>query len=558
MHARQMIVTILGCCAVTGASLAQVTRKPDAAPVRENDRYAFDAARWERLYQMGGEPAVLVLTGVATGERPGRGVGESLMPMDARGDAAMLRSEIERTLLEGRGVEIANADALSDAARRDVELLLLNRERDVADLLSTAVDAPLVLVARLQPAERAGAKYRVTFEAIDVTRGRTVSTVAFDWLGGDDSREIKRYARLLTSDFLDGYERHVAGLGASRPYTVRVLGADVHALRDLTDRLERTPGVERVRVAQRQQARDASAAEMQVRFAGSAFDLTGAMLDAGAESRLELDSLDMTSGTVTLRAVGGMGAMEPRGPWRTLGRDGRESWIDQDALRDAYARAGEPRIAMLIGRTLSPWELRQPWFMDRFGGPFGGQDRRGGIVGDVSAGGNNVFITIADDISANAPDAPAWWGGVVTPEYTPTQTERGLLETRRLEELMLDRLGGLGLRMVDAVVLRERALAQSPRFVFRDAEVLELIRETGLADIAVLGDGRLERERGYTVVRYTLRAIELETGEVLAVAPAAVEIDDRADAEEVNEILAALSAQASARLADDLLERWGG
>ena len=123
---------------------------------------------------------------------------------------------------------------------------------------------------------------------------------------------------------------------------------------------------------------------------------------------------------------------------------------------------------------------------------------------------------------------------------------------------MLDQLGagGLGLRMVDAVTLRERALAENPRFVFRDAELIELIRETGLADIAVLGDGRLENERGYTTVRYTLRAIELASGEILAVAPAAVEIDDRADIEEINEILAALAGQASARLTEDLARAW--
>ena len=32
------------------ATHAQVTRKPDAAPIRVDDRYVFDAQRWERLY----------------------------------------------------------------------------------------------------------------------------------------------------------------------------------------------------------------------------------------------------------------------------------------------------------------------------------------------------------------------------------------------------------------------------------------------------------------------------------------------------------------------------
>ena len=40
---------------------AQVTRKPDAPPVEMQDEYTFDAQRWSRLYEMGGEPTILVL-----------------------------------------------------------------------------------------------------------------------------------------------------------------------------------------------------------------------------------------------------------------------------------------------------------------------------------------------------------------------------------------------------------------------------------------------------------------------------------------------------------------
>lgn len=558
MNTRIPMIALVLAGMAAGVSNAQVTRKPDATPVRVDERYAFDAERWSDLYQRGGEPTVLVLAGIATAERSGRGVGASLMSMDAQGDAFILKSELERTLLEGRGVEIANLDAISDMDRRDAQLLLLSRERDAVDLLATAVDAPLALVARLQPANSRGAKYRVTFEAIDVPRGRTISTVAFDWQGGDDARAVKQYARMLANDFVDGYERHVGGMGAALPYTVRILGADLPSLRDLTDELEGVRGVESARVTQRQQSRDTSIAELRVRFAGSAFDLAGELLDAGdLAAGLELDSLDMTSGTIVLRAIEGPGKMERPGAWRLLGSREGLADIDTAALAEAYAGAGEPRIAMLIGRSLSPWEIDQPWFRDLYGSRMGTQ-RGVDFHADADRGGSNVFITIADDITTRADHAPDWWGGVVTPNYQPREPERGLLETRRLEDLMLDRLGagGLGLRMVDAVTLRERALAENPRFVFREAELIELIRETGLADIAVLGDGRLEHERGYTTLRYTLRAIELETGEILAVAPAAVEIDDRADTEEVNEILAALAEQASARLAQDLMQTW--
>ncbi len=556
MNARLTLVLTAITGMAAGTAHAQVTRKPDAAPIRVDDRYSFDAQRWSDLYERGGEPTVLVLAGIATAERAGRGVGGSLMSMDAEGDAFILKSELERTLLEGRGVEIANLDAISDMDRRDAELLLLSRERDAVDLLATAVNAPLALVARLQPTNSHGAKYRVTFEAIDVPRGRTISTISFDWQGGDDARAVKQYARLLANDFVDGYERFVGGAGGAMPYTVRILGGDMDSLRSLTDGVERVRGVESARVTQRQQSRDTSIAELRVRYAGTAFDLAGEIMDAGdLAAGLELDSLDMTSGTIVLRAIDGAGRMDHAGSWRMLGADTSMADLDTAALAEAYTAAGEPRIAMLIGRSLSPWEIDQPWFFDRFGSGLGA-----GRGGDINAdrGGSNIFITVADDITTRAANAPAWWGGVATPHYTPREEERGLLETRRLEDLMLDQLGagGLGLRMVDAVTLRERALAENPRFVFRDAELIELIRETGLADIAVLGDGRLENERGYTTVRYTLRAIELASGEILAVAPAAVEIDDRADIEEINEILAALAGQASARLTEDLARAW--
>ncbi|MFG0243352.1 MAG: hypothetical protein ACF8R9_11265 [Phycisphaerales bacterium JB054] len=566
MHAHHTSIALLAGLAMgftVSAAQAQVTRKPDAAPIRVDDRYTFDATRWERLYEQGGAPTVMVLAGISTAERAGRGVGASLMSMDAQGDAFILKSELERTLLEGRGVEIANLDAISDMDRRDANLLMLNRERDAVDLLSSALDAPLALVARLQPGARGGAKYRVTFEAIDVPRGRTLSTVAFDWQGGDDARAIKQYARLLANDFVDGYERHLGGYGIAMPYTVRVLGADVRGLRDMVDVLERAPGVERVSVGQRQQSRDTSIAELRVRYIGSAFDLTSDLLDAGDANRLELDSLDMTSGTIVVRAVAGEGHMHTASTWRMRGATLSVDDIDTRTLGEAYQRAGEPRIAMLIGRALSPWELKQPWFFDRYGSGLGLDGR--GAGNDISAtlGGSNIFINIGEQIqqgnSSLGSRRSDRWGGVVTPDYEPRAPEHRLLETRRLEDLMLDRLGpgALGLRMVDAVALRERALAENPRFVFREAEMIELIRESGLADIAILGDGRLEREQGYSTVRYTLRAIALETGEVLAVAPAAVEIDDRADMEEINEVLGALADQASARLAEDLTAAWG-
>jgi hypothetical protein len=556
MQARHLITILALAGLAVGPATAQVARKPDGTPIRTDDRYAFDAERWSRLYEQGGEPTVLVLAGIATAEQAGRGVGASLMSMDAQGDAFILRSELERTLLEGRAVEIANLDAVSDMDKRDAELLWLNRERDAVDLLATAVDAPLALVARLQPTGAHGAKYRVTFEAIDVPRGRTISTVAFDWEGGDDSREIKRYARLLANDFVDGYERHLGGAGSALPYTVRILGADMRSLRELTDEIEHAPAVESAKVTGRQQSRDTSIAELRVRYAGTAFDLAGELMDAGdLAAGLELDSLDVTTGTIVLRAIDGPGRMERADAWRMVGSQRSIADIDAPALTEAYRAAGEPRIAMLIGRSLSPWEIDQPWFVDLYGsGPGAGLN----VNANADRGGSNIFITVADDITTHAANAPAWWGGVATPDYTPRDEEKGLLQTRRIEDLMLDQLGagGLGLRMVDAVTLRERALAENPRFVFREAELIELIRETGLADIAVLGDGRLERERGYTLVRYTLRAVELETGEILAVAPAAVEIDDRADAEEVNEILQALAEQASARLASDLEQAW--
>lgn len=561
MRIRQVVIVMLSGLAVgvgSAAARAQVTRKPDAAPIRADDRYAFDAARWERLYEQGGEPRVIVLAGVSTAERPGRGVGASLMTMDAGGDAFLLKSELERTLLEGRGVEIANLDALSDMDRRDAELMMLSREREAVDLLSTALDAPLALVARLQPGA-GGTRYRVTFEAIDVPRGRTISTVAFDWKGQDDARTIKRYARLLANDFVDGYERHVAGFGAARPYTVRVLGADVRSLRNLVSELEQAPGVERVAVGQRQQARRTSIAELRVRYVGSAFDLTSDLLDAGDTNHLELDSLDMTSGTIVVRAIADKGQMQRSATWRLRGAPVSMSDIDTHTFGETYKHAGEPRIAMLIGRALSPWELQQPWFVNRYGSEIG-LDGTGNTI-SATLGGSNVFINIGERIEQGSiprRGTSGDWGGIVTPGYEPREPERGLLETRRLEALMLDRLGpgNLGLRMVDAVMLRERALADNPRFVFREAEILELIRETDMADIAILGDGRLERQQGYSVVRYTLRAIDLATGEILAVAPSAVEVDDRADADEINEVLGILADQATATLAIDLQDSW--
>lgn len=548
----RIAISALALACLAGLASGQPTRKPDVPPDGSDERYEIDEARWREVYDAAGRPAMMVLAGLASARRAGDGVGSSLLSIDAEGDSFVLKSEIERALLENPDAEVVNLDALSDLERRDAALLLESRERDAIDLLSTALDAPLVLVARLQPGAREGARYRVTFEAIDAPRGRTLSTIAFDWNGGADTLEIKRYARLLVNDFLDNYERRVGAPGRGLPFTVRVLGLDTRDLQAFARDAGDIPGVREVRSVQRQAGRRQSVAELRLRYEGDPLDLTAGLLDAGPLD-LALESLDMGAGAITLRAEGErhMGSS-----WRIRASDSNVPLWDDLApvLRERSIVAGSPRVALLLGRGLSPWELDIPVFRSQLGA-------LGGDTSIVAAdrGGSNVFITIADEIH-DSDSGERCWGGVVPPRHRPSPTEGGLLESRRLEDLLLERLGpsGLGLEMVDAVTLRERALGAEPwpRFVYRDAELIELVRSTGLADIAAFGVGRLERDRDVSILRYTIRAVELETGRVLSVATAAAEVDADADPEEVHEILGELADEAALRLGAGLADAW--
>ncbi len=301
---------------VSGPAFGQF-RKPDAPPVSGDATYQVDMAKWSRSYERAGYPPMLVLAGIATPATSGNGVGASLSTVDASGDGMLLKREIERVLLDNADTEIVNLDALTDMDKREADLLLLNHEREAVELLATKLNASLAIVTRLQPANRAGVKYRVTVDAIDVPRARTVSTLGFDWELGDDARQVKRYARLIAQDFVERYDRYWTGDATcnAHRFSVRLLHTDTVELGEIRELIQSLPRVASANVGQRQSAGGSSVSQINVVYAGEPFDFVTQLQRTLRQGYgLDIEATDVTTGTITIAPAAGVWALESRTP----------------------------------------------------------------------------------------------------------------------------------------------------------------------------------------------------------------------------------------------------
>lgn len=576
MRGTMQRLTMAGVLAASAVPAWAQGRKPDAAPISAGERYEVDVERWTRAYEAAGHPPVLVLAGVASPVVSPGGLGASLSSVDASGDALLLKREIERALLDNADTEVVHLDALSDMDRREGELLLLGREREAVDLLATKLNASLVIVARLQPSARAGAKYRVTVDAIDVPRARTISTIGFDWEEGDDARSVKRYARLVTQDFVERFDRYWCGDAScqARRFTVRLLHAETAELAELREVIAGVPRVATARVLQRQSARDASVAELEVRYAGEAFDFVSHVDRAvRREFGLGVEAVDLTTGSITLAPAGESWALGsrmrpltttvPAWPSPTAAtpstapaaapssapvvqpepmREARPTPSAQprtdapvtESFAELYARAGSPRIAVVMTAAADRDELRR-------------------VRPEAEWGLDGLYSDPWVRVPRPSDDDALGLSGT-----TLSARDAAILDPQSMHVSMLSAMGAWPrVRLIDAETVRERVLASMPeRELLRESELVELLRQSGLADVAVLGVGRADAGRGYRDAAWTVRAVEIETARVLATGVAREEVDDRAESDELSEARATLAMRLSAQVERGLRASW--
>lgn len=544
------------------AAPLQAQRKPDPPSYQQGQSYAPDLDRFADAYERAGSPTIAVVVEIASSVKDAVGEGPLVRLFDTTGDSYLLRSAIEEQLRLVPDVDLVNVEILRAMDKRDVELLRLGDEREAMELLGTRLGADSLLVVRLQPTGQ-DALYRVVVESLDVARGRTLDTFPFDWEEGADAVTIKEYARAITRRYVEGFDRAFSSGrdGTARRFTLKLVGiSDLADLKHATELIEDVPGVDRVKVSQRQANPSANEAvsELTVTFRGSAFDLAYEVQQAARQGLdMDVSDTDVTAGTITLIA---RGASEPTGAasapalgqsderrWRSLEGDGARSRALRQQVRDAYQAAGSPRIAVLVSRALSESELSDAALREELQG----------ALGSTIETQTNVVITIAgDDAVVSTPGAPGQSGMT---SLHPLRAAPGL-ETDRLENQLVERFArSFGFTLIDPKIARSAVLGglTAPRRFFDESQVLAALREQKAADIVVLGAARPEfgRRQGQQVV-YTFRAVRLSDGVILASSTLSRDAAEIRQSSPEQPTAGTLAAELAGRLADQMWLAW--
>lgn len=308
-------------------ALGYSTAKPDPLPIQfaelGPDLYAFSQA-----YAAAGEPRMLVIVGrdtrtfdqrgaVVTGLRSDASekvVGGDLNLIDNEANAMKLQADLESLLLRTPGMDLVDVDALTEADRRTVQLLLGQGQGRAVDALASKLNAEVVLLVRMIDSEAVrakGARYRVVVDAVETSRGRKLGVLSFDWLLGTDSRTIKRYAHEIGRVFMEDFAASTQlarptvlqpAIDAPRRVSVRLVGlTSAEQLRAARNALSVVAGVSGVRTRGMSASGGVLVATVDVTFAGDSIDLA---LDATSllaqRHGLVLEATDVQSGVLTL------------------------------------------------------------------------------------------------------------------------------------------------------------------------------------------------------------------------------------------------------------------
>ncbi|MHC4106982.1 MAG: hypothetical protein ACYSTY_02735 [Planctomycetota bacterium] len=487
------------------ATSAAAQRKPDPAAEVPVDRYAIDYHQFRRAYQARHEPTVLVLCGWATGQHQAPPQSVGLFNLDTSGLTFQLKSALEQVLNDPRvDLDLVNFNALRSANRRLRDVLELSREKEAMELLANDLSAELVLVVRLLDADPSGAPRRLTFEAFDLARGRTITTFPFSWELDDTTWDVKRYAQAIGSRFVADY---VVRTGNPQRYTVRVFGlpAEPVWMQAIRRTIKSMPGIVSVRPRSIAAVKDQeSAATFEVRYGGDFLDLASELavyLDR-AEG-LSFETIDLTGTTISLRGrmrvpqttavtVAGCGELILA---RTPAGDAQRR-----ELKAMYEQQGRPTVAVMVNRT--------PTAAERETAP----------AGTILTSETVVVIQSAGRDAVNRP--PAGEPERQRAEATPALLE---LHARLLEEALYRRLGGelIGLARVDPQVARSRLEGglDKSQSVFREQEFVETARRQAVGDVLILGKGAAFFNADSTrSVTYTFRAVNAADARILATA----------------------------------------
>lgn len=511
-----------------------------------------DLAAWARAYEQADRPRVLVVVGEATSRLDYPSFESLLALRDPGAIATRFKAAFEQVINDpAADVDLVDLQQALEAAERLQATLDQSRQVNASQLMARELQADLLITIRLTPSQRPGSPFAVLFEAVDPVRGRSGLTFTFDWKLGTTAPDIRDTARQVARKFIEDYAQRAA---LPRRYTLRLFGmSEPSTLGKARDALESVEGVRRVRSRTASNVPSpftgdvASAVQFELTLEpGADADPTRLMVDIDQALRDELQSVvelvQTEPGMIALRTLRRASAADLRDECeRALTFPGDVGDALRARLAAAYARAGSPRILVLVNRA--PIEGEAP-------------DALRGVNPEnlfvVSAVGDGAIFNRAGQTDASRPPAEDF--------RTPEAQE---LLARRVEQTLNRRLGPdlLGLSRIvnpDTARLAIAEQIEARRGVVQAGEFAALLKKFDAADLVILGTGRIDPRTGS--VSYTFTATNLETN--LNLAYASVEAwggvgSPGAPASRFSDsALEAIADHALARLGCDLLTQW--
>lgn len=473
---------------------------------------------WRDAYESDDFPITLILIGMdrrafdptisgaqggvggATGVVDQGGAGSNLSFFDRSGITEQLAAELRRRLREGNpDFDDIDVESMSDLDRADVSAKAQADELETIGLLTTKVNADLVLYAKLQPVPgslQRGSNttpYKIITELKDYRRGgRVIASDAYDYTGGTDINRIRAYSAAVYKSLIPQYVDYVENRSRSQRFQVRIFGLDGGGMLNEVERtLEDMDNVRgSIRSSYRENATDgASFGELRVRFRGDLSDLayeaqTLLRDEMGLDTRIKSQNAD----TLELQAVGfvetggsepapavategsansGGGIMDPMSsrpwPWRVLRMRDRANFQMEDAPQE-YQDAGRPKIAVQINTLFTPASQRAF------------QENRNAFNDDARlnerTADGDALITMNEDGRSNDRLLGNTTIGV---ESIEAEIVRAMLD------LDLDAVDG---NTVRAMIARDADLAEN---VTDEQQLAEVLKRTGGVDILISG-----------------------------------------------------------------------
>lgn len=550
--------TTVRCLALAGAmvlaavSCAAVAQKSSPRPLEPYVEPVLDARAWAEVYDLMNRPRLLVLCGRGNDRHQAMDPAQVLSNLDSTSVTQKIRSALISELnTPGADIDVVDDNALRAALTRLRSNMAQAGEADAVELLRQHSGADLLLLVRLVEAGAEGSPFSVVVESSDLARGRKGISLPFDWKGGIDAVNIKANARAVAIRFVDDLAAR-----ANDPvrYTVQVMGAtEMPMQRDVLAALNTLPGLRgnaRTRgtaavPGDRHDAGDA-VQEFDIAFIrGSDPDPTQIAADLAESLRtrfgINASPRQVEAGRIALRvekpaepAPTTNAVHSPPSTGRT-DRAGAQTDAALPELASLYARRGSPRVVVLFNRaaTIEEWD---DW-------------RRSPVVS-----GENVVII--GDVSAEVgQEKPAANGGetFVTPSILDVwsrQVEQGVSRALAAD-------AGIS-RQASPDVARASLLASRPtgeRYMGSD-RLLGLLKSENIADVAVIGYGRIiSGYAGFELV-YTIETVELANSRRLATATVTSPVRGMSASDLVRKSAESFAARAAAQVADDLRAAW--